>query len=550
MRKKLCALLAATILSVQPCFADGGVTVTATYDAESEAVTITGEATDDAIVTVVPEKTLTEDLSKDNMPLYVRQVTFDGEYVFKLKMPASAESGKYTVYVSTHNGEAADTFLYMNGRSATAALELLKQAQSREEYIKIVEDNAVNFGIDIDDAAYVRCKEKIYDLLTNFGGDYSEPFEFNNDFYGMLAISQLYGADDKTVEAVLKKYDRQLGISYDADYGADLRLSEKARKALCEYLSGLDFVKEFTSAKKADFAGIFNGAKPLAAIKSASGWQDIKKAFDVFSEIAELKEETYYTRLGDKDSVFSKMMSYTYTVPSDIGVNFKKACTEQYDREHKKENTGGSGSSGSSGGGGGSSVITLPVQQPEETVEKSMFSDVSEDFWGYAAISALSENGLIKGYTDGSFRPDSEITRAEFTMLILGLDAAAADGEERASGAPTAFVDVDSQWFATAVGRASAMGLIVGENGYFRPNDPITRQDAAVILYKTVIAYRELYGMYIFSDRTEISGYARDAVSSLAANGYISGVSEGVFAPMQRLTRAQAAQLLYNALQN
>ena len=112
------------------------------------------------------------------------------------------------------------------------------------------------------------------------------------------------------------------------------------------------------------------------------------------------------------------------------------------------------------------------------------------------------------------------------------------------------FTDVDNEeWYAEAVYTAAERGLVSGSDGMFRPNDNITREDAAVIMYRLLSQSRELYGGYIFTDRSEISQYARDAVGALAARGYIQGVSDGVFAPKAELTRAQATQMIYNVLE-
>ena len=94
-------------------------------------------------------------------------------------------------------------------------------------------------------------------------------------------------------------------------------------------------------------------------------------------------------------------------------------------------------------------------------------------------------------------------------------------------------------------------GLILGNDGFFRPNESITREDAALIVYRWLTQKdgRLLTKKY-FSDRSSISEYAREAVEALAGAGILKGNENGVFKPKNSITRAEAAQLIYAALQS
>ena len=106
------------------------------------------------------------------------------------------------------------------------------------------------------------------------------------------------------------------------------------------------------------------------------------------------------------------------------------------------------------------------------------FKDI-ENHWAVRQISDWLNKDLVGGYTDGTFKPDNSITRAEFIALV-----------NRAFGftetVPVAFSDVrESDWYALEVAKASAIGYIAGyPDGSFKPNNSISRQEAAAILAK------------------------------------------------------------------
>ena len=112
--------------------------------------------------------------------------------------------------------------------------------------------------------------------------------------------------------------------------------------------------------------------------------------------------------------------------------------------------------------------------------------------------------------------------------------------------------DVKSDdWFAPYVGVAAKVGIIVGSDGKFRPNDTITREEMAVIIVK---AYTYLGGKGAngaidnFSDKNSISAWAKAYVDSAASVGLISGMGDGTFGPKANATRAQAASVVYRVI--
>ncbi|MDN4602809.1 S-layer homology domain-containing protein [Paenibacillus sp. F6_3S_P_1C] len=110
------------------------------------------------------------------------------------------------------------------------------------------------------------------------------------------------------------------------------------------------------------------------------------------------------------------------------------------------------------------------------------FTDVTSSHWAQAAISAAAQSGSVQGYTDGSFKPDQAITRAEMAVVLQPLLTS-----NQMTTAPTAFTDVNEHWAQQAVEQLSSAGVVTGyKDGTFRPSQPITRAEAVTMLNKLI----------------------------------------------------------------
>jgi len=181
-----------------------------------------------------------------------------------------------------------------------------------------------------------------------------------------------------------------------------------------------------------------------------------------------------------------------------------------------------------------------------ETLKEYMaktFLDEDDFLWAMNAINPLVKSGILKGYDDKTFKGNNSITRAEFTKIVV-MAFVGNDTEAESN-----FSDVGkNEWYYSYISTAKNAGIISGyEDNTFRPNDIVTRQDMAVIIknarFKNAIAT-----IPSFTDLHEISNYASEAVAVLAEMGVIRGMGNGSFAPKNPATRAQAAQMIYNAM--
>jgi len=201
--------------------------------------------------------------------------------------------------------------------------------------------------------------------------------------------------------------------------------------------------------------------------------------------------------------------------------------------------------------GSGSSKVTItgsvtaplpPVVEPQPSTPS--FSDTSASHWAFGYIEKMADAGVLNGY-DGNFRPDDNITRAEFVKVLCTAFDIKAEGN-------VDFNDVSADsWYAPYVNVLAAAGIAKGDNGNFRPDDQISRQDAAVLLQR-VLAYTGIgleNGELSFTDANDMSDYAKDAIASLAKAGIINGMEDGSYAPVANITRAQVAKLICVAIE-
>lgn len=183
-------------------------------------------------------------------------------------------------------------------------------------------------------------------------------------------------------------------------------------------------------------------------------------------------------------------------------------------------------------------LIALTVMAFALQATALAFPDVG-DHWGKDWIVYGVDNGYLNGYPDGTFKPDAPVTRAEFAAIInraLGIT-----GRDDAD-----FTDVDKdEWYAADVERAVYAGLINGyEDGSFRPDNHISREEAAAVLSRLVTPAVEKGDVSVFKDASDIDDWAKDAVAAVTAKKLFGGDQFGMITPKGELTRAEAAKLL------
>ncbi len=202
--------------------------------------------------------------------------------------------------------------------------------------------------------------------------------------------------------------------------------------------------------------------------------------------------------------------------------------------------------------GSGAYAFTMPggkvsinaVFQPIVASWSNPFTDVSTGAWYYDAVKFVSENGLMNGVGNSLFAPEANLSRGMLTQILYNKE-----------GQPTvtdngAFTDVKpGVWYSMAVSWASEKGIVGGYgNGLFGPDDNITREQLAVMLWRYAGKPVPPNLLLNFTDANLVSDYAIDAMRWAVDKGIINGKGNGILDPRGYATRAEAAQVLKNYL--
>jgi len=169
-------------------------------------------------------------------------------------------------------------------------------------------------------------------------------------------------------------------------------------------------------------------------------------------------------------------------------------------------------------------------------------SDIS-GHWAQVTIQSWMDKGLIKGYPDGTFKPDQNLTRAEFMTLA-----------NRAFGysavVPITYTDVKAgSWYAPEVAKAKGAGYISGyPDGTMKPENPITREEVATIIARLQHLTSDANAAGKYSDASSISSWSKGGVSAVTSAKIMQGYPDGSFKPQGLMTRAEVVVASDNTL--
>lgn len=173
----------------------------------------------------------------------------------------------------------------------------------------------------------------------------------------------------------------------------------------------------------------------------------------------------------------------------------------------------------------------------------STFTDLNKAAWAAPTIQKWTGFGLINGYGDGTFKPSASITRAEFVAIAYR-------AFNLSSTQSYKFLDVKAgDWYYDAVSQTARLGYIKGYgDGNFKPNAPITRAEAAVVIANMYGLNADEVGAKIFADYEAIPTWARGHVGASAIAKFIAGYPDGTFMAKNYITRAEAVSMLDRAV--
>ncbi|MEM6252470.1 MAG: S-layer homology domain-containing protein [Cyanobacteria bacterium P01_D01_bin.156] len=179
----------------------------------------------------------------------------------------------------------------------------------------------------------------------------------------------------------------------------------------------------------------------------------------------------------------------------------------------------------------------------------SQFQDVM-GHWSAPFINAMADANLVKGFLDGSFRPDALVTRAQFAALIMATFPATGGDQRRFK----AFSDIASDfWARQVIYQAQAQGFLAGfPDGTFRPNNPLTRVQALVALVNGLrLGQGEASELGVYTDRAQVPTYAVEEVAIATRRSIVVNHPDVArLRPMEPITRGETTALVHQCLVN
>lgn len=159
--------------------------------------------------------------------------------------------------------------------------------------------------------------------------------------------------------------------------------------------------------------------------------------------------------------------------------------------------------------------------------------------WAEQSIERWYETGLVQGFEDGTFRPDSPMTRSQLAVVLSNLLALP-------EGSTSPFLDITPQdWFYPYLTRCYDAGILAGDNALAHPNELVTRQQAAVMLSKALkLGSVKEINLSSYSDETDVAPWARSAMAACIQAGMMSGIGDGRLGPTQPLSRGALMTML------
>lgn len=195
------------------------------------------------------------------------------------------------------------------------------------------------------------------------------------------------------------------------------------------------------------------------------------------------------------------------------------------------------------------SSAAYTVCAKDDSCPLGAFGDLTAAAWYHDGVHYCLENGLMRGVSGGKFLPDGSTTRAQLVTVLWRLE-----GSPETTGAVRFGDTAGGAWYTEAVRWAAGCGVVKGyDNGCFGPNDAVTREQMAAILYRYAqhkgydVSAGEDTNILSFNDAFAVSEYAIPAMQWACGSGMVRGIAQKggmLLAPRDTTTRAQAATLI------
>lgn len=495
--------------------------------------------------------------------VYANQLTAaeDGTYStnFILSSDSKAYNVKiYTAYCKVFEGEID----YSDG--IISKLNETAQAGDNEVFQEYIEKNAVYMGIDLSKYKQLTEDEQneVIAQITNkipFDKKTSVAQRTSEALFNVGLTSQTLSDEEKTL--MLNTHIDELGEEYAA-----------IGKFISENALEIQIIERFAQS---DYDTVESGIYHLALMSflenRVENIYDLEALYE--GNIFSIPEATLsrYNNISKKTTFLNSL----YTLIPEI-----KTLQDFYDKTSeaitaaelaatttpKPSYSGGGGSPSGGGGGGGGGVqyyapITVtptPTTPPTASDDNKnnadnnketvlVFNDLESFAWAQKPIYELAKTGAVSGDGNGNFMPEKDITREAFIKIIASVFSI-----ENTDTSKLQFEDVhEGDWYYKAVMACVANNITDGiSDTHFGVGENITRQDAATLIARILKLSETEYSGVLFADNESIADYAKNSVYNLKDRGVINGYDDNTFNPHSKLTRAEAAKMIYMAMQS
>ena len=476
---------------------------------------------------------------------YGRSEVKDGKFVFDIPMydANSDEGGEYSYVITSGTSSERGTFSFYFYEAKNNIIEEINES---EDVTDIVDKIYAIYSLNSSDIFKTTSKSTISKFIKKTDNYPIDSDKMKTELEKALCISAYFEGNPQIANDGYLSYGDIIGIE-----GTDLY--EDYKILLSD--SGRTLVNsKVLNAGYDELSEIKEGFEDCVLLTLITHHKD--EGYGHVSEILNKYKPAYdeagvsikkITATGREYDIFRMMANSSAESLTDL----KKEIDSAIKKYSKTESggSGGGGGGGSSSGGSlstGGTAISDPVTSDDGYVERndSPFTDIESVSWANESIGILYNRGIISGKSKTEFCPNDNITRAEFTKLVVAAFFAVPNGKT------TKFTDV-SGWSVPYVAYASDNGIVNGmTENLFNPDGDISREQAMTILARALDkkGYEGNMQTKAFADDSQISEWAKNAVYTLADGGVISGKGSNMFCPKDNLTRAEAAKIIHYSM--
>lgn len=557
MKKYLLFILAFICLSFS---AQAAEAIDVNIRGNGTEITVSGTVASDSKVSVFVSKTVKATEYRD--VVFADEVMCDkaGDFSVVFNMPDKFiqdydATGSYTVYIAAEGFEKrSEPLEYVSLKNQNNLLKTLNEKKTSAEIKALLladanENSFKSMGINIDsykkhtelqnDIAEIVFNSKPYASISDLKTKY-------NDAFATALINNATSVNELSAELKNGGY-----INFNID-GMDISKDADTFEFVLDYLIKHKKYNNMSETEKAMKDGVV-----VYELRNANkvSLTDVVKKYAAYMGV---KTNTKYSSYENNVTMQTIVNEQTILNLPATGVDSIAVFVDKFTAQLAAyETPSGGNQGGGSGSSGGAIIAGIPSSwKPQkdsvnggsgnnsQSPGTDLFSDMENFEWAKEAVEYLHKEGIVQGTGDAKFSPQDNITREQFTKMVVEFSGLKGDTDFM-------FDDVlPDAWYCDYIKTAYSTGIIRGiSNNIFGTGNSMTREDAVVVIARCMdimgITADDMREYSVFSDENEIADYAKDSVETLYKKGIINGMEDGVFAPKAIVTRAQAAKMIY-----